>query len=63
MIGAPGLRGQQRAYLEEQLQAFKSGQRRNDIGAQMRSIARRLGSDEIAGIAAYYASVPATRAR
>src|SRR5262249_46677449 len=36
--GAPGLRGQQRAYLEEQMQAFKAGHRRNDIGEQMRSV-------------------------
>jgi cytochrome c553 len=54
--GAPGLGGQQRAYLEEQMQAFKAGRRRNDIGEQMRSLARRLTGDEIAMLAAYYAS-------
>ena len=40
--GAPGLRGQQRAYLEQQMQAFKSGSRHNDISEQMRSVARQL---------------------
>jgi cytochrome c553 len=54
--GAPGLRGQQRAYLEEQMQAFKGSRRRNDISEQMRSVARRLTGDEIAMLAAYYAS-------
>ena len=38
--GAPELRGQQRAYLEQQMQAFKAGNRHNDISEQMRSVAR-----------------------
>ena len=38
--GAPELRGQQRAYLEEELQEFKAGNRHNDISEQMRSVAR-----------------------
>jgi cytochrome c553 len=54
--GAPELRGQQRAYLEQQMQAFKSGTRHNDISAQMRSVARQLTGGEIAMLAAYYAS-------
>ena len=54
--GAPELRGQQRAYLEEQLQAFKVGNRHNDISEQMRSVARRLTGEEIAMLAAYYSS-------
>jgi cytochrome c553 len=54
--GAPGLRGQQRAYLEEQMQAFKAARRRNDISEQMRGVARQLTGDEIAMLAAYYAS-------
>ena len=56
MQGAPPLRGQQRAYLEEQMQAFKAGNRHNDIGEQMRGVARQLTGDEIAALAAYYAS-------
>jgi cytochrome c553 len=55
--GAPGLRGQQRAYLEQQMQAFAAGNRRNDIGEQMRSVARQLTSEEIAMLAAYYSNV------
>jgi cytochrome c553 len=53
---APDLRGQQRAYLEEQLQAFKSGNRHNDISEQMRSVAGRLSGEEIAMLAAYYST-------
>lgn len=52
--GAPGLAGQQRAYLELQMQSFKEELRRNDISEQMRSVARRLTNDEIASLAAYY---------
>jgi cytochrome c553 len=55
--GAPDLRGQQRAYLEQELQAFATDNRRNDIREQMRTIARKLTSAEIALIAAYYSSV------
>ena len=55
--GAPGLRGQQRAYLEQQLQAFATGRRSNDISEQMRAIARQLTGEEIAMIAAHYSGV------
>jgi cytochrome c553 len=51
---APNLRGQQRAYLEQQMQAFKTGSRHNDISEQMRGVARRLTEDEIAALASYY---------
>jgi cytochrome c553 len=54
--GAPGLRGQQRAYLEQQMQAFAAGDRRNDISAQMRSVARQLTGEDIALLAAYYSN-------
>jgi cytochrome c553 len=54
--GAPELRGQQRAYLEQELQAFKAGNRHNDISEQMRSVARQLTDKEIAMLAAYYSS-------
>jgi cytochrome c553 len=55
--GAPALRGQQRAYLELEMQKFKSGDRHNDISEQMRSVARQLTQNEIAMLAAYYASL------
>ena len=54
--GAPALRGQQRAYLEQQLLAFKANRRHNDISEQMRSVARQLNDEEIAKLAAYYSS-------
>jgi len=54
--GAPELRGQQRAYLEQQMQSFKSAIRQNDISKQMRSVASRLTSEEIAMLAAYYSN-------
>lgn len=58
VTAAPPLNGQQRAYLEVQLQAFASETRHNDIGAQMRGIARGLTPQEIASLAAYYADAP-----
>jgi cytochrome c553 len=54
--GAPSLRGQQRAYLEQQLQNFNAGNRHNDISEQMRTVARQLTQEEIAMLAAYYVS-------
>ena len=54
--GAPELRGQQRAYLEQQMQSFKSAVRQNDISKQMRSVASQLTSEEIAMLAAYYSN-------
>jgi len=61
--GAPELRGQQRAYVEQQLQAFKSGLRHNDISEQMRNVARPLTAEEIAMLAAYYASFASSTSR
>ena len=55
--GAPGLGGQQRAYLELQMQSFKDGTRRNDISEQMRTVARQLTSEEIAMLAAHYSGI------
>jgi cytochrome c553 len=52
--GAPGLQGQQRAYLELQMQLFKDERRRNDISKQMRSVASQLTGEEIAMLADYY---------
>jgi cytochrome c553 len=39
--------GQNAAYLERQLIAFRTGQRRNDVYERMRDIAARLRPDEI----------------
>jgi cytochrome c553 len=59
-VGSPWLEGQPAAYIKAQLQAFASGARRNDLGQQMRNIARGLTADEIEQIATYYSSQPAT---
>jgi cytochrome c553 len=56
--GSPWLEGQSAAYIKAQLQAFASGQRRNDISEQMRNIARAMTPDEIEEAANYYASQP-----
>jgi cytochrome c553 len=48
-VGSPWLEGQSEVYMREQLLAFASGQRRNDISQQMRNSARAT---------AYYASQP-----
>jgi cytochrome c553 len=56
--GSPWLEGQSEAYLKEQLQAFASGRRTNDISEQMRNIARAMTPQEIDEAAAYYASQP-----
>jgi cytochrome c553 len=57
-VGSPWLEGQSEAYMKHQLQAFASGQRRNDISQQMRNIARAMTPQEIDEAAAYYASQP-----
>jgi cytochrome c553 len=56
--GSPWLEGQSAVYMREQLQAFASGQRLNDISQQMRNIARAMTPQEIEEAAAYYASQP-----
>lgn len=62
-FGAPGLQGQQRAYLIQQMQALAAGSRHNDISQQMRSVARQLTGGEIAMLAAYYSNVVGFAAR
>lgn len=56
--GSPWLEGQSAVYLKSQLEAFASGQRRNDISGQMRNVARAMTPAEIDEAAAYYASQP-----
>ena len=51
----PNLAGQKAAYLEAQLKALKDGSRKNPL---MNAIAPQLGSDDIANVAAYFASLP-----
>jgi len=51
--GYPALSGQDPAYTELQLKAFRSGMRNNDDAQVMRSIAARLSDEEIAALASY----------
>jgi cytochrome c553 len=57
-LGTPWLEGQSAVYIKAQLQAFASGERRNDISEQMRNIARQMTAAEIDEAARYYASRP-----
>jgi cytochrome c553 len=56
--GAPWLEGQPLSYLRTQLRAFASGARRNDIGEQMRNVARGMTVEEIDAASRFYAGRP-----
>ena len=51
----PNLAGQKAAYLEAQLKALKDGSRKNPI---MNAIAGQLSNDDVANVAAYFATQP-----
>jgi len=51
--GFPSLSGQDTAYTELQLKAFRSGERSNDAAEIMRTISARLSDTEIAALASY----------
>lgn len=55
-IETPTLSHQNRQYLVNQMQAFKSGARRNDIYTRMRSVAEKLTNEEIDKLANFYAT-------
>jgi cytochrome c553 len=57
-VGAAWLEGQPAVYLRTQLEAFATGARRNDIGEQMRNIARRMTPEEIDAASRFYADRP-----
>jgi cytochrome c553 len=58
----PNLAAQRAGYIEAQLKAFKDGARRagspTSPAATMAAIAAQLGPDDIANVAAYFASLP-----
>jgi len=56
--GAPWLEGEPAVYLRTQLEAFSSGARHNDIGEQMRNVARAMTPEEIDAASRYYAESP-----
>ena len=55
---AAWLEGQPAVYLHAQLEAFASGARHNDIGEQMRNVARRMTPEEIDATSQFYADRP-----
>lgn len=58
----PALSGQHAPYVVAQLQAFREGRRgRTATTAIMQTIAARLGDNEIAAVAAYFASIATRR--
>ncbi len=54
----PGLAGQSAQYIVSQLKAWKDGKRTNDPLHLMAGISSKLNDDQIAAVAAYYASLP-----
>lgn len=57
----PGIAGQHAGYIEAQLRAWKAGQRNNDPNELMKVVARRLSDEDISAVAAYLATLPASR--
>jgi len=51
---APNLAGQPAMYLAAQLRAYRSGERRHEVMAVM---AKNLSNDDIAHLAAWFASI------
>ncbi len=58
----PGLAGQSAEYIVGELKAWKDGRRTNDPLHLMTGIASKLNDDQIAAVAAYYASLPVAAA-
>jgi cytochrome c553 len=54
-LGAPWLEGMPKDYLVGQLQALRSGKRRNDSEAQMRNVVRSMTDAEIEEVTTFYA--------
>tara|TARA_R110001583_G_scaffold171966_1_gene325714 strand:- start:8255 stop:8644 length:390 start_codon:yes stop_codon:yes gene_type:complete len=53
----PNLKGQKEAYLVSALKAYKANQRQGGMSAIMAGQAAALSDDDIANLAAYYASL------
>lgn len=54
----PGIAGQHARYIEVQLEAWQSGNRKNDPQDLMGTIARRLSDEDIRAVAAWLATQP-----
>jgi cytochrome c553 len=59
IVDVPALAGQQAAYFNQTMQAYKTGKRANDIYKRMRLIAGQLTEEEIKVLAEYYAALGA----
>lgn len=55
-LGYPRVLGQNAVYVRRQMNAYRSGRRRNDRFGVMRRIARKLSAHEIAAVSRYAAS-------
>lgn len=53
LAGFPALSGQHSDYIMEQLKAFRSGARANDINSIMRDISKRMTDEEIEAVSHY----------
>ncbi len=53
-IETPILTGQHHIYLENQMRAYKTGQRNNDVYRRMRAISQALTEEEIVALGRYY---------
>ncbi len=57
LAGFPDISGQHTAYTAAQLNAFKSGMRKNDMNGMMRDIAKKLTDEDIAVLSNYIAGL------
>ncbi|HHP0513211.1 TPA: c-type cytochrome [Vibrio harveyi] len=55
--GYPNLKGQNEQYIESSIKAYKAGQRTGGLAPVMRAQANLLSDEDIANLAAYYASL------
>ncbi|MGR4019644.1 c-type cytochrome [Vibrio harveyi] len=55
--GYPNLKGQNEQYIESSIKAYKGGQRTGGLAPVMQAQANLLSDEDIANLAAYYASL------
>ncbi|WP_104034671.1 c-type cytochrome, partial [Vibrio jasicida] len=55
--GYPNLKGQNEQYIASSIKAYKAGQRNGGLAAVMQAQASLLSDEDIANLAAYYASL------
>lgn len=56
-VDTPRLAGQKSSYITQELAAYRSGGRHNDIYRRMRAMSERLSEEEIQALADYYANL------